>query len=143
MAHCQSVRWAPTATKAPELSCPLGYFGILISKIRYSFWGAGCQVPAFRGHGIGILFMQWVTEKTLKKQGGPAGQNRAEKQTKHTGTPQETTGQTNTSLTGKPNFPKKLTKRVNFATDFRNFGDPLSKRLPMSKSNIVKMRSPD
>ena len=84
-----------------------------------------------------------MTEKTLKKQGAPAGQNTTEKQTKHTGTPQETTGQTNTSLTGKPNFQQKLAKRVNFATNFRNFGDPLSKRMPMSKSNIVKMRSPD
>ena len=84
-----------------------------------------------------------MTEKTLKKQGGPAGQNKTENQKKHTGTPQETTGQTNTSLTGKQNFQKKLAKRVNFATNFRNLGDPLSKRMPMSKSNIVKMRSPD
>ena len=88
---------------------------------------------------------QWSVgdRKNLKKTRGPAGQNKTEKQTKHKGTPQETTGQTNTSLTGKPNFHKKMAKRVNFATDFRNFGDPLSKRMPMSKSNIVKMRSPD
>ena len=70
---------------------------------------------------------QWSVgdKKPLKKQGGPAGKNRKERQEKKTGTPKETTGQANTSLTGKLIFYKKIVQTGQFCNQFSQIWRPI------------------